>query len=110
MSNSEEPLSKRPRLPSSEEKAETLLHSTADAASDKDDKHETLAILNPKIIHGLDEIAKIYREAKPYSHAVLDPIFVDGFAGMYVPTMFGIFGESSSSLCLFGINRGFFSN
>jgi hypothetical protein len=73
----EEPLAKRPRRPLTD----TASNPTPTKAKDHD-KHSAQTILNPKIIQGLDDIAKVYREAKPYSHAVLDPVFVDGFAGM----------------------------
>lgn len=72
----EEPLAKRPRRPLTDTASSD---STPTNAKDHD-KHSAQTILNPKIMQGLDDIAKVYREAKPYSHAVLDPVFVDGFA------------------------------
>jgi hypothetical protein len=81
----EEPLAKRPcrSLAAAETEIETDTDHSSSIDNANDDKHSAQTILNPNIIQGLDDIAKVYREAKPYSHAVLDPVFVDGFAGMY---------------------------
>lgn len=41
---------------------------------------KSLSIFSPKLLQEKEHIARDYLKAKPYPHAVLDPVFRDGFA------------------------------
>jgi len=91
MSTGEEPPAKKSRsedTPAAEESdapanASTEHHANAETETETETETSPLDVFSNHILDNAEQYAKTYSDAKPYSHGVLEQLFVDGFAGEY---------------------------